>query len=377
MIRPDRGPDRQLGQRDGAQPVRRRGGADDEVGSAGQRVVHPRGDLLPDGGQRVVGAQRGEERRDDVGEGRARCGDGEVLHPAGRDRGRRLAGRGGLCHEVPRDRQEGPPGGAEREPPVAPVEQVDAEVVLELAQLARQGRLGDVHRAGGRRDRAGVGDGQEVAEGAQLHGDASRAWERCGSGIGQHGMVGCTLGADVAAAVAPSPPRPEEHRCRPPPSSSAVAWSPRSPDRGPRSCSAASSRRSSAGVGTGLPVYIERAGGGILVDVDGNQLIDFGSGIAVTTVGNAAPRVVERVQEQVADFTHTCFMVTPYEEYVAVCEELDELTPGDGTRSARRCSTPAPRRSRTPSRSPGSSPGGGPSSRSTTPTTAGPTSRWR
>ena len=49
------------------------------------------------------------------------------------------------------------------------------------------------------------------------------------------------------------------------------------------------------GVGTTLPVYVERAGGGILVDVDGNQLIDFGSGIAVTTVGNAAPRVVDAV----------------------------------------------------------------------------------
>ncbi len=85
----------------------------------------------------------------------------------------------------------------------------------------------------------------------------------------------------------------------------------------------------SAGVSTGLPVYIERAGGGILVDVDGNQLIDFGSGIAVTTVGNAAPRVVERVQQQVADFTHTCFMVTPYAEYVEVAEALNELTPGD------------------------------------------------
>ncbi|HEX2904484.1 MAG TPA: 4-aminobutyrate--2-oxoglutarate transaminase [Jatrophihabitans sp.] len=84
----------------------------------------------------------------------------------------------------------------------------------------------------------------------------------------------------------------------------------------------------SAGVSTGLPVYVERAGGGILVDADGNQLIDFGSGIAVTTVGNAAPRVVERVQAQVADFTHTCFMVTPYEEYLQVCEKLNELTPG-------------------------------------------------
>jgi 4-aminobutyrate aminotransferase/(S)-3-amino-2-methylpropionate transaminase len=85
----------------------------------------------------------------------------------------------------------------------------------------------------------------------------------------------------------------------------------------------------SAGVGTGLPVYVERAGGGILVDVDGNQLIDFGSGIAVTTVGASAPRVVEAVKRQVEDFTHTCFMVTPYEEYVAVCEKLAQVTPGD------------------------------------------------
>jgi 4-aminobutyrate aminotransferase/(S)-3-amino-2-methylpropionate transaminase len=82
------------------------------------------------------------------------------------------------------------------------------------------------------------------------------------------------------------------------------------------------------GVGTTLPVYVQRAGGGILVDVDGNQLIDFGSGIAVTSVGNSAPRVVEAVQRQVADFTHTCFTVTPYEPYVAVAEKLNALTPG-------------------------------------------------
>src|SRR5205823_13511366 len=62
---------------------------------------------------------------------------------------------------------------------------------------------------------------------------------------------------------------------------------------------------------------------------DGNQLIDFGSGIAVTTVGNAAPRVVKAVHEQVDRFTHTSFMITPYEGYVEVCEALNRLTPGD------------------------------------------------
>jgi 4-aminobutyrate aminotransferase/(S)-3-amino-2-methylpropionate transaminase len=84
-----------------------------------------------------------------------------------------------------------------------------------------------------------------------------------------------------------------------------------------------------AGVGTTLPVFIERAGGGVLCDVDGNSLIDLGAGIAVVSVGNAAPEVVAAVQDQVAAFTHTCFMVTPYEGYVAVCEELARVTPGD------------------------------------------------
>ncbi|MDX6356060.1 MAG: 4-aminobutyrate aminotransferase / (S)-3-amino-2-methylpropionate transaminase / 5-aminovalerate [Streptomyces sp.] len=84
-----------------------------------------------------------------------------------------------------------------------------------------------------------------------------------------------------------------------------------------------------AGVGVTLPVFVTRAGGGVLEDVDGNRLIDFGSGIAVTSVGNSAPAVVRRATEQLADFTHTCFMITPYEGYVAVAEQLNELTPGD------------------------------------------------
>jgi 4-aminobutyrate aminotransferase/(S)-3-amino-2-methylpropionate transaminase len=84
-----------------------------------------------------------------------------------------------------------------------------------------------------------------------------------------------------------------------------------------------------AGVGTTVPVFIERAGGGVLVDVDGNSLIDFSSGIAVVNAGNAHPDVVEAVTEQARRFTHTAFQIAPYESYVAVCERLNELTPGD------------------------------------------------
>src|SRR4051812_28966862 len=89
-----------------------------------------------------------------------------------------------------------------------------------------------------------------------------------------------------------------------------------------------------SGGGSVLPVYVAAAGGGVVVDVDGNSLIDLASGIAVTSVGNAAPEVVARVQEQVAAFTHTCFMVAPYEGYVEVCEQLALLTPGDHAKKA-------------------------------------------
>ncbi|GAA2902514.1 aspartate aminotransferase family protein [Actinoplanes cyaneus] len=82
------------------------------------------------------------------------------------------------------------------------------------------------------------------------------------------------------------------------------------------------------GVGSTISSYVDHAGGGTLTDVDGREWIDFASGIAVTNVGNAAPRVVEAVRAQVERFTHTCFMVAPYESYVAVCEQLIELTPG-------------------------------------------------
>jgi 4-aminobutyrate aminotransferase/(S)-3-amino-2-methylpropionate transaminase len=101
---------------------------------------------------------------------------------------------------------------------------------------------------------------------------------------------------------------------------------------GPRSLELISRKAAAVapGVGNALPVYAARAGGGIVEDVDGNRLIDLGSGIAVTTVGNAAPRVVEAVRAQAADFTHTCFMITPYEEYIAVAEQLNRLTPGTG-----------------------------------------------
>jgi 4-aminobutyrate aminotransferase/(S)-3-amino-2-methylpropionate transaminase len=100
---------------------------------------------------------------------------------------------------------------------------------------------------------------------------------------------------------------------------------------GPRSVALMTRRAATVadGVGTTLPVFITAAGGGVLVDVDGNSLIDFGSGIAVASVGNAATEVVRRVQEQAAAFTHTCFMVTPYEGYVEVCEMLARVTPGE------------------------------------------------
>ena len=85
----------------------------------------------------------------------------------------------------------------------------------------------------------------------------------------------------------------------------------------------------SAGAGAALPVYIEQAHGAIIVDADGNHLIDLGSGIGVTTIGHTNAGVVEAVKAQVEKLTHTLFTLTPYEQYVEVCELLNQHTPGN------------------------------------------------
>ncbi len=84
----------------------------------------------------------------------------------------------------------------------------------------------------------------------------------------------------------------------------------------------------SASLGTAFPVFIERAEGAIIIDVDGNSILDLGAGIAVLNVGHSASKVVENVKTQIEAFTHTCFMVVPYTGYVEVCEALNRLTPG-------------------------------------------------
>ncbi len=83
-----------------------------------------------------------------------------------------------------------------------------------------------------------------------------------------------------------------------------------------------------SGFGVTLPVFIDRAEGGILADVDGNRLIDFASGIAVTSVGASNPHVQARVAEQLGRFTHTCFMVTEYDSFTEVAAWLNAHTPG-------------------------------------------------
>ncbi len=100
---------------------------------------------------------------------------------------------------------------------------------------------------------------------------------------------------------------------------------------GPLSTAAMQRRKEavSGGLGTAIPVIIKRASDAILEDIDGNRIIDLGAGIGVTNVGNAAPLVVERVQEAVAAFTHTNFTTAPYMGYIEVCEALNRLTPGN------------------------------------------------
>lgn len=105
---------------------------------------------------------------------------------------------------------------------------------------------------------------------------------------------------------------------------------------GPKSL-AMQQRRSeviSGGVGTMLAAFIEEAHGAILRDVDGNQLIDLGSGIGVVTIGHTNPQVVEAVSNQVSKLTHTLFTVTPYEPYVRAGELVTKHAPGSFKKKA-------------------------------------------
>lgn len=77
-----------------------------------------------------------------------------------------------------------------------------------------------------------------------------------------------------------------------------------------------------------LPVYVDHANGAIVVDIDGNQFIDLGAGIGVTTIGHTEQSVVAAAAGQLDKFLHTLFTITPYESYVRVAELLAQHTPG-------------------------------------------------
>ena len=82
------------------------------------------------------------------------------------------------------------------------------------------------------------------------------------------------------------------------------------------------------GVSQLTPIFVARAEGASLEDVDGNRFIDLAGGIGCLNVGNRAPEVTAAIHAQTDRFLHTCFMVNPYESYIALAEKLNEVTPG-------------------------------------------------
>ncbi|MFJ4207909.1 aminotransferase class III-fold pyridoxal phosphate-dependent enzyme [Paenarthrobacter sp. NPDC089675] len=112
---------------------------------------------------------------------------------------------------------------------------------------------------------------------------------------------------------------------------------------GPRSQAMMVERRAqvSNGFGAQLPVFIDRADGGILLDVDGNRIIDLASGLGPTALGASNGRVRERLQAQLDRFTHTCFMTTEYQSYVEVCRWLNQHAPGSAEKRTALFSTGA------------------------------------
>ena len=82
------------------------------------------------------------------------------------------------------------------------------------------------------------------------------------------------------------------------------------------------------GIHNVTPVFIAKAEGALIEDVDGNQFIDFAGGIGCLNVGHRASQVTSAVRHQLERFLHACFQVTPYEAYIRLAERLNELAPG-------------------------------------------------
>lgn len=86
----------------------------------------------------------------------------------------------------------------------------------------------------------------------------------------------------------------------------------------------------SRGVGNNFPLFVEKAQGAQLFDVDGNVFLDFAGAIGTMNAGHCPPGVVQAVKRQLDQYIHPCFHVGMYEPYVALAEKLAQLTPGDG-----------------------------------------------
>ncbi len=76
------------------------------------------------------------------------------------------------------------------------------------------------------------------------------------------------------------------------------------------------------------PLFVKRAKGSFVEDVDGNVFLDFSSGIGVVNTGHCHDSIVNAIKAQAEQFLHTSFNILPYEGYVRVCEQLNHHTPG-------------------------------------------------
>lgn len=76
------------------------------------------------------------------------------------------------------------------------------------------------------------------------------------------------------------------------------------------------------------PLPLDRGDGLYVWDVEGNRYLDFFGGILTTIVGHNHPRVVERVQQQVAKLVHSSTLY-PNENPVRLAEKIAQITPGN------------------------------------------------
>ena len=82
------------------------------------------------------------------------------------------------------------------------------------------------------------------------------------------------------------------------------------------------------GISNSTGIFVEKASGAVITDVEGREFLDFYAGVGVLNIGHCPEPVVKAIQKQADKLLHSFFAIGMYEPYVALAEKMNSIVPG-------------------------------------------------